>query len=455
MAKHMRSNDLTAIGRHLRWPIVAVLVVIGALALSGRFGAPSPTDPSALAPSTDSRSAAPDASMSATEEDIAKYYALVQENPDTVDAYVLLGSAYVQHVREVGDPADYGRAEAAFAEALQRDPDNVSALVGKGALALARHEFREALEIGQQAISIEPNQPGAYGLIADAQTELGMYEEAVGSLQTMVDLRPDLASYSRVSYQRELRGQIDPAIEAMEAAYRAGGMATENTEYVRVLMGNLHFAKGDLETAEAIFQASLDSSPDFVWALSGLARVRAAEGELDEAIDLYQRAVDQIPLPEFVIALGETQEAAGLSEVASDTYELVEAIQALFEANGVNTDLDLALFTANHGDEPDAAVELARAAYEDQPSIKAADALGWALFKADQLDEAERYAEEALRLGTRDGLFLYHAGMIAKARGDLDTARARLSEAFEVNPHFSPLYEPRAQAALDEVADGS
>ncbi|MBA3587210.1 MAG: tetratricopeptide repeat protein [Chloroflexi bacterium] len=220
-------------------------------------------------------------------------------------------------------------------------------------------------------------------------------------------------------------------------------------------MGNLHFAKGDLETAEAIFQASLDSSPDFVWALSGLARVRAAEGELDEAIDLYQRAVDQIPLPEFVIALGETQEAAGLAEVASDTYELVEAIQALFEANGVNTDLDLALFTANHGDDPDAAVELARAAYEDQPSIKAADALGWALFKADQLDEAERYAEEALRLGTHDGLYLYHAGMIAKARGDLDTARARLSEAFEVNPHFSPLYEPRAQAALDEIADGS
>ncbi len=161
MAKHVRSNDLSTVGRRLLWPFLAVLVVIGALALSGRFGASSPSDPNAFAPSTDSRSAAPDASMSATEEDIAKYYALVQENPDTVDAYVLLGSAYVQHVREVGDPADYGRAEAAFAEALQRDPENVSALVGKGALALARHEFHEALEIGQQAISIEPNQPGA------------------------------------------------------------------------------------------------------------------------------------------------------------------------------------------------------------------------------------------------------------------------------------------------------
>lgn len=393
--------------------------------------------------------------MSATEEDIAKYYALVQENPDTIDAYVLLGSAYVQHVRERGDPADYSRAEAAFAEALRRDPDNVSALVGSGALALARHEFQKALEIGQRAVSIDPNHPGAYGVIADAQTELGMYEEAVESVQTMVDLRPDLASYSRVSYQRELRGQIDPAIEAMEAAYRAGGVATENTEYVRVLLGNLHFAKGDLATAEAIYEASLDTLPDFVWALSGLARVRAAEGQLDEAIDLYQRAVDRIPLPEFVIALGETQEAAGLPELAADTYELVEAIQALFEENGVNTDLDLALFIANHGDDPDAAVALARAAYEDQASIKAADALGWALFKANQLDEAERYAQEALRLGTRDGLFLYHAGMIAKARGDLDTAQARLSEAFEVNPHFSPLYEPLARAALKEITGES
>lgn len=455
MGKHLRSSDLSGIGRRLRWPILAVLVVIGALALSGRFGASSPSDSSALAPSTDSRSAAPDATQSATEEDIAKYYALVQENPDTVEAYILLGGAYVQNVRERGDPADYGRAEAAFAEALRREPENVSALVGTGVLALARHEFREALEIGQRAVSSDPNHPGAYGVIADALTELGRYDEAIETVQTMVDLRPDLSSYSRVSYQRELHGQIDPAIDAMKAAYRSGGPATENTEYVRVLIGNLYFTKGDIETAESIYQASLDASPNFVWALAGMARVQAANGQLDEAIDLYQRAVDQIPLPEFVIALGEAQEAAGLSEIAADTYDLVEAIQALFEANGVNTDLDLALFAANHGDDPAAAVELAQAAYDQQPSIKAADALGWALFKAGRLDEAEQYAAEALRLGTRDGLFLYHAGLIAKARGELDTARDRLSQAFEVNPHFSPLYEPLARAALEEIEDSS
>ncbi len=450
-----RPQALTTGGRRVQLAILVILVVVGALAFSGRLGMTSPSDPSAFAPGTSSQAAAPDQSMSPTEQDIAKYYEVVQENPDTIDAYLILGGAYLQHVRERGDPTDYGRAEAAFGEALRRDPENVNALVGLGALALARHEFGEALEIGRRAVTIEPNHPGAHGVVADAQTELGMYEEAIVSVQTMVDLRPDLTSYSRVSYQRELHGQIDEAIEAMASAYRAGGPSGENTEYIRVLTGNLHFAKGDIEKAGAIYQASLDSLPDFVWALAGLARVRAAEGDLDEAIDLYQRAVDRIPLPEFVIALGETQEAAGRTEAAADTYDLVEAIQALFEANGVNTDLDLALFMANHRDDPDAAVEMASAAYNAQPSIKAADALGWALFKAGQLDEAERYAEEALRLGTRDGLFLFHAGMIAKARGDLDTASARLSEAFEVNPHFSPLYEPVARTALGEIAGGT
>jgi tetratricopeptide (TPR) repeat protein len=286
--------------------------------------------------------------------------------------------------------------------------------------------------------------------MGDAQTELGRYDDAVKSVQRMVDLRPDLASYSRVSYQRELHGQLEPAIKAMEMAFRAGSRNVENHEYIRVLIGNLYFAKGDLATAEKTYDASLARSPDFTWALAGLARVRAAQGDLDEGISLYQRAVDRIPLPEFVIALGEMQEAAGRQDDARRSYEVARAIAALFASNGVQTDLDLALFEANHGD-AGKALEQARAAYERQPNLKAADALAWALYKSGRLDEARQRADEALRLGTRDGLFLYHAGMIAKAQGDKPAATGYLQKAFELNPFFSPLYERDARAALTEL----
>lgn len=382
---------------------------------------------------------------------VAKYLAAVRADPTNVESAVLLGYSYLQRVRETGDPADYGRADAILEQALALDPKSVDALVGKGTLLLARHQFHDALSVGQQAQTLAPKLARVYGVIADAQTELGMYDDAVASLQTMVDLRPDLASYSRISYARELRGQLDAAIEVMRRAFDAGG-AGENREYVRVLLGNLSFIKGDLGRAEKIYTASLEALPGYVYARAGLGSVRAAQGRLDEAIALYQQAADTIPLPQFVVALAEAQEAAGRTDEAAGNYALVRQIEALLAANGVRNDLELALFEANHGTDPARAVELARAAYADQPNIKAADALGWALFKAGNLDEADRYATESLKLGTKDATYLYHAGMIAKARGDAAKARERLSAALALNPQFSPLYAPMARAALAELS---
>ncbi len=462
-------------GRLLVTLLVALLGVMIVLVASGRLTLPSSGRdlPARLAPGSPrvdasgasgaAGSGAPTGSgapagsalsgLSATEQQIQTFYAKVQADPEDLGSYLVLGYAYLQNVREKGDPADYGRAETAFNQVLQRDPESVSALVGKGALAAARHQFRDALDVANRSITLNDNVPEAYGLLGDAQTELGMYDEAVLTVQRMVDLRPDLSSYSRVSYQRELHGDIDGATAAMDAAYRAGGApGTEGVEYVRVLLGNLQFAKGEVDEAEAIYDASLEASPGFVWALAGKARVEASRGSWDEAIELYQQAVDRIPLPEFVIALGETQEAAGRQEDAQETYALVRVIQQLFQANGVNTDLELALFEANHGGDAAHTVELARAAYADQPNIKAADALAWALFKAGQLDEARRYADEALHLGTRDGSYLFHAGMIANEQGDTAAAREYLTRAFDVNPLFSPLYGPVARQALDELA---
>ncbi len=156
------------------------------------------------------------------------------------------------------------------------------------------------------------------------------------------------------------------------------------------------------------------------------------------------------PFPEFLIAEGEAQQAAGRDTDAQKTYALVRQIEALFKANGVNTDLDLALFESEHGD-PATALTLAQAAYAATPNIKAADALGWALYQNGQLDQARQYADESLKLGTRDPSYAYHAGMIAKAQGDTAQARTWLSQSLASNVMWSPLYAPRAQAALTEL----
>lgn len=429
-------------------PKLVIPIVIGVIGLSITFWTARPwANPAA----EQLRTASVNRTVSRTDQLIWDYQERARNEPQDSSARAVLGAAYIQKARETGDPSYYGKADQVLNEALARDPQALDALIGKGSLALARHQFREALAIGEQARQLNPRIPRIYGVIADAQIELGMYDQALDTVQTMVDMRPDLSSYSRVSYLRELYGDLDGAIEAMSLAVSAGGPATENVEWTRVQLGNLAFAKGDLVQAELHYTTALERLPEYVYALAGMAHVRAAQGETDQAIQLYQQAIARMPLPEFVIALGELQESLGRTEQAQQQYQLVQAMQQLFNANGVDTDLELALFEADHGKNPAAAVTRARMAYERRPSIKGADALSWALYRAGNYAEARRYSDEALRLGTQDSLMLYRAGMIAQAQGDRASARDRLSQAITLNPAFSPLYAPQARQLLNQL----
>ncbi|MGI8830776.1 MAG: tetratricopeptide repeat protein [Candidatus Limnocylindria bacterium] len=427
-------------------PAAVVVVLIGVLAGSRIIELATGTAPAAER----LRAAASLRPFSDTDQSVDDLEDVVEARGADSTARAQLGAGYLQLARETGDPGYYARAESVFDEALKVDPNNIDALIGQGSLALSRHEFDDALELGERALAINDSVPRAYGIIGDAQVELGRYDDAVATIQSMVDLRPDLASFSRVSYLRELHGDLPGAIDAMERALSAGGPSAENTEFVRVQLGNLHFTSGDLGTAERLYREALARLPDYVYALAGLARVSAAEGRFDDAIGLYRQATTRLPLPELVIGLGETLEAAGRQEEASDEYALVQAMQQLYAANGVRTDLELAAFSADHGD-AEVALDLARAAHETQPNVRAADTLAWALYRSGDPEAAWPMVEEALRLGTRDPRMQYHAGVIASALGRDDEARQHLAAALELNDRFSPLDGPRAAEALAEL----
>jgi tetratricopeptide (TPR) repeat protein len=378
--------------------------------------------------------------------------ARLQQNPDSANGYAQLGLALLQQVRLTNDLSLYARAGKALDEALVRDPQQIDALIGQGILAAALHDFRGALGWAGQAWAINPFRAETLGVMVDGQVELGRYDEAVQTLQRMVDLRPDLNSYSRVSYMRELYGDVDGALAAMQAAVQTAPPGGESWLWTLTHVGHLYMNRGDLAQAAAIYTQVLASRADYPYAMAGMARVQAAQGNTAQAIALYEQIIEQLPLPEFVIALGELYEAAGQLEPAHQQYELVDVIQQLNAAAGMNTDLEMALFNASHGADPAAAMEQARAAYAQRPTIYAADALAWALYHDGDYDEAWRYSQEAQRLGTRDALLHFHAGMIAQKRGDAAAARTHLQAALQINPYFSPLYAPMAQQELQEMA---
>jgi tetratricopeptide (TPR) repeat protein len=451
----IRSHSVQAQGTRAATALVGVLLLAGCAAAASTSGpTPVPAVTSTASVEAASSELAPATSLPVPGADarvlIDQATAAVQADPNDTSALLTLGLAWYQHARETADPSDYGRADEAFDRLLALAPTDTDGLVGKATISLARHRFADALALGEAAEAQSPGLARVWGVEGDALVELGRYDQSADAIQRMVDLRPDLSSYSRVSYQRELRGHLDGAIEAMEDAVLAGGPNTENTEYVRVLLGNLWFLAGDLDKAEASYSASLAHAPGYVLATAGLARVAAARGDLDGAIDLYQQATDRVPFPDLLIALGEAQEADGRAAAASSTYALVRDIEDLFAANGVNTDLDIALFEADHGD-PGTALAHAQAAYAEAPTVRAADALGWALYRSGRSADARPYAEEALRLGSIEPGYLFHAGMIAAAQADTPAARDLLTRSLERDPAWSPLRAPIARQTLERL----
>jgi tetratricopeptide (TPR) repeat protein len=380
-----------------------------------------------------------------------------------------LAAAYLQKVRETGDASFYTRADTLLRTALRRNPRDQAALVQSASLAAGRHDFRSALAIARRAELVPEGSPLApLPITVDALVELGRYGAAERTLQRLVDLKPNLTAYARVSYYRELTGDLDGAVDAMRRAVTAGGPALENVAYVQTLLGGLELARGHLPAARRAYAAALAAMPDYAPAAAGRARLAAATGDLRGAIARWRRVVARLPMPEYVIALGETEQAAAeispgagdaarsdpapaarrdLARAARRDFALVRAQQRLLAAAGVNTDVELAIFEADHGSRA-RGIALARAAWRNAPSVRSADALGWALTRAGRPGAGLAWARRALRIGSLDPALRYHAGIAALAAGRTAEGRWNLRTAIAHGLATQPLHLRRAMEAL-------
>jgi tetratricopeptide (TPR) repeat protein len=389
--------------------------------------------------------------------ELGRLEAAVRERPNDVTALTQLGFAYQQRWRETADASYLPRAGEALQRARVLAPRDPLVVTGQGLLALTRHRFRRALVLGRLALELAPGSARPYGVVGDALLELGRYPEAFAAFDRMAALKPSLAAYARIAYGRELIGRVDGAIAAMTLALDSAGGSPEPTAWTHVELAKLYFGRGELREAERHFRAALAVFPGYPYANDGLARVEAARGRLERAVTLERRAVETVPLPQFVGELGDLLARSGRRGEAARQQRTVAAIDRLLGAGGIRTDLESTLYDVDHGLRPGETVARARGARAARPSIFGDDVLSWALARSGRCEEALPWSRRALRLGTQDALLFFHRGVIERCLGNAGAARQWMRRSVELNPGFSTRWSPLAAriAGVDRTAPAS
>ncbi|MEO6713597.1 MAG: tetratricopeptide repeat protein [Mycobacteriales bacterium] len=427
--------------------IAVGLVGGGAVFLSAndRTEAPTPPPVGVAAP------AAGIANQSGVTGTIAALQSRLRDVPKDWNALAALGSAYVEQARISGDPSYYPKAQQSLESSLALNTTkNFAALFGLSALAAARHDFSAALDYADRGLAINGANALLHGARTDALVELGRYDDAQVAVQTMADLRPDLPAYVRASYLRELNGDTANALLFMQEAERNAGNPAEFS-FVVYHQGQLKEDSGRIDEAEADYKRAQQHDAASVPAREGLARIAAARGRTADAIAGFEQLSVERPLPVYAAALAELYTLTGRPAEASKQLDLLGVLGKLAAANGVNSDLEVSLYSVDNGVGIPQAVAALRAEWTRRKSIHVADALAWALYADGKHAEAKTYADQALRLGTKSASFHYHRGMISAALGKKAEAKRDLETALRINPHFSARHVAQARKTLAEL----
>lgn len=384
----------------------------------------------------------------ASDKQILAAQAVIERAPSDRKGHNLLAAAYMQKAREADDFSFNKQAEQALERSLEVAPDNYDALKLRAKLMLTFHRFEEALEVARRAQAAGPRDHDNYGAMTDALVELGEYPAAVEAAQKMVDLRPDTSSYARISYLRLLHGDTKGAIQAMRlAAQSANPQDTERMAWCHVQLGEALLNAGERAAAAREFERALFSFPNYGAALDAKARILVASGDVEGAIEIYRSEYERTPGADTALALGDLHTKLGRRDEAPKYYAAFESLER--ENATLENDMHhLVVYWLDHDQNLDEALALARKERERRQDVYTCDRLAWALYKKGEFGEAKKASDEALRLGTRDPRFLYHAGMIAQALGQPDAAAKYLRKALAINPSFDVLQADIARRAL-------
>lgn len=393
---------------------------------------------------------------SITKKAAEKLMAAVEADPNDKKALIQLANMMIIEARITGDYTYYDNAALHYInKVLAIEPTHFEATMQKALVQLSQHHFEDGLNTAEKARQINPYNAFIYGILVDANVEMGRYDSAVAAADKMLSIRPDLRSYARSSYLREIYGDNPGAVEAMQMAIEAGVPGDESTSWCRVQLGHLFENMGDMHNAYMQYNFAVNERPGYPWALAGLARIALVENNIPKAIGLYQQA-DSI-----VGNAGFKQEMAAAYKIAGDeataTMEMKKAIGEMTknaaaalkdESLGHYSDKELAEIYINSGDY-NQAVNHALSEYNRRPgNIDVNETLAWAYFHQGDMEKAATHVTTALKTGSRNPVLLCRAGLIYLKAGNHQLAKSFLDQGLQQQPNIAAGLKKDATNAL-------
>ena len=226
------------------------------------------------------------------------------------EALLYLTQLFINEARVSGEHGHYYPAGLKLLQYLAEDTEVSKDLafrgqVTKAVIQLALHDFEAALETGKSALELNPYNSQVYGVLVDAYVETGQYEQAVEMADQMIAIKPDLRSYARISYLREIHGMDEAAIEAMQMAVEASVPGYEESAWVMLQFGGLLEKAGKTNGAKQVYQQILKERPEYPFATAALANLMKEAGDYDQAKTMLLEAIEVIPEVGFLYGSGD------------------------------------------------------------------------------------------------------------------------------------------------------
>ena len=368
-------------------------------------------------------------------------------------ALAQLAGLHLQRARESGSDSDYAKAEEYSRRSLAlRVNRNGKTYLTLATALVASHRFAEAEQVAREAVEKEPDVPEYAAALAEIRMELGDYDGARILFDSLARFESRLSIAPRLSRWAELDGRTDKAYRILR---KAASSAADRRDLPREQVAWFHYRLGDFEArhgrlyrARKEYEKGLAVAPDDHRILAAVARLTLLENRPQRAIEHAGRALSVRMDPVTLAIMAEAHLALGDTIAANES---ISAMEIAVRGQPGEYHRAWSLFLLDHGNEPSAVHNRAVEELRSRKDIYGYDVLAWSLYHLGRFDDAALSMTSALKLGTRDPVLLYHAGMIQNARRDRASARQFLEAALAINDRFDARHADIARATLERL----